>query len=97
MPLHPVALELLREVGPMAVSMASHAKADVPGPVATCQQAREQLGEAVSVYLDAGELSGPTTSTIVDMTDTEPRLLREGPISAAQLSEVLGWEIQSES
>lgn len=94
MPLHPVALELLREVGPMAVSMATHATAQPSGPTATCEQARDQLGESVSVYLDAGELSGTGTSTVVDVTGTEPTLLREGPITAAQLSEVLGWEIQ---
>jgi L-threonylcarbamoyladenylate synthase len=97
MPLHPVALELLREVGPMAVSMASHSGSDVSGPTATCQSAREQLGDTVSVYLDAGELSGESTSTVVDVTGTEPRLLREGPITAAQLSEVLGWDISVES
>lgn len=93
MPLHPVALELLREVGPMAVSMASHSGSGVTAPTATCQSAREQLGESVSIYLDAGEVSGEGTSTVVDITGTEPRLLREGPITAAQLSEVLGWEI----
>ena len=43
MPLHPVALELLREVGPMAVS-----SANVSGraPATTVDDAREQLGES---------------------------------------------------
>lgn len=48
MPLHPVALELLREVGPLAVS-----SANVSGsaPATTVEEARAQLGETVSVYL----------------------------------------------
>ena len=51
MPLHPVAIELLREVGPMAVS-----SANISGrPAAvTADDARDQLGELVEVYLDGG-------------------------------------------
>ncbi|MEO6879492.1 MAG: L-threonylcarbamoyladenylate synthase, partial [Mycobacteriaceae bacterium] len=51
MPLHPVAIELLREVGPMAVS-----SANVSGSPAavTAADAREQLGDLVEVYLEAG-------------------------------------------
>ena len=51
MPLHPVAIELLREVGPMAVS-----SANISGrPAATtAEEAQHQLGDLVDVYLDAG-------------------------------------------
>ena len=51
MPLHPVAIELLREVGPMAVS-----SANISGrPAAvTAADARDQLGDLVEVYLEAG-------------------------------------------
>ena len=44
MPLHPVALELLAETGPMAVSSANITS--MP-PAVTAQQAYEQLGESV--------------------------------------------------
>ncbi len=90
MPLHPVALELLREVGPMAVS-----SANVSGqpPAATAQQARDQLGESVAVYLDGGPSGDPVPSTIVDLTGDTPSLLREGAVSAEAVSEVLGMEI----
>src|SRR6266545_685074 len=50
MPLHPVALEVLRETGPMAVSSAN--KTGQP-PAVTAEEAREQLGYTVSVYLEA--------------------------------------------
>jgi L-threonylcarbamoyladenylate synthase len=90
MPLHPVALELLREVGPMAVSSAN--RSGQP-PATTVEQAREQLADRIPVYLDGGT-SGEMASTIVDLTADEPVVLREGAVSAAQISEVLGQTIQ---
>lgn len=90
MPLHPVALELLREVGPMAVSSAN--RSGQP-PATTVVQAREQLADRVPVYLDGGT-SGEMASTIIDLTADEPVVLREGAVTAAQISEVLGQTIQ---
>ncbi len=87
MPLHPVALELLREVGPLAVS-----SANVSGQPAatTVQEARDQLGELVGVYLDGGPADHGVPSTIVDLTADSPRILREGAVTAEQVGEVLG-------
>jgi tRNA threonylcarbamoyl adenosine modification protein (Sua5/YciO/YrdC/YwlC family) len=90
MPLHPVALELLREVGPMAVSSANRSGSP---PASTMDEARVQLGQAVSVYLDGGPATEGVASTIVDLTGAEPRILREGAVSAAQVVEVLGREV----
>lgn len=92
MPLHPVAIELLRETGPMAVS-----SANISGrPAAnTAQEAQHQLGELVQVYLDAGPSQEQAASTIVDLTGPAPRLLREGPISAQAIAEVLGVDVES--
>ena len=87
MPLHPVALELLREIGPMAVSSANTSGNP---PAATAAEAVGQLGSDVSVYLDGGPVGEPVASTIVDLTDTSPRLLREGEVTAAQIADVLG-------
>jgi L-threonylcarbamoyladenylate synthase len=94
MPLHPVALELLRDVGPMAVS-----SANVSGrpPAATAQQAQEQLGDSVAVYLDGGPSGDPVPSTIVDLTGDEPIILREGAVRAAAVSEVLGIPVEAPS
>ncbi|MGS2808980.1 L-threonylcarbamoyladenylate synthase [Nocardia sp. MW-W600-9] len=87
MPLHPVALELLREVGPLAVS-----SANVSGqpPAATVEQAREQLGSLAGVYLDGGPAEHAVASTIVDLTADQPRVLREGAVAVADIAEVLG-------
>ncbi|MGH8775929.1 MAG: L-threonylcarbamoyladenylate synthase [Jiangellaceae bacterium] len=85
MPLHPVALEVLGETGPMAVSSANLSGQPPPrsGP-----QAREQLGEAVTVYLDSDETEDDVPSTIVDVTGTVPRVLRVGAVSVDTLREV---------
>ena len=92
MPLHPVAIELLREVGPMAVS-----SANISGrPAAvTVDDARDQLGDLVEVYLDGGPSDQQAASTIVDLTGAHPRVLREGPVTVEAIAKVLGVEAES--
>ena len=85
MPLHPVAIELLTRVGPMAVSSAN--RSGEPAP-ATVDQARAQLGESVSVYLDGGPCGDAVPSTIVDLTAATPRVLRAGVVSLDDLRAV---------
>ena len=85
MPEDAVALDLLRETGPMAVSSAN--LTGLPAAT-TAALAREQLGDAVSVYLDNGTVAGGVASTIVDLTGPQPRLLRRGAISVGRLREV---------
>jgi tRNA threonylcarbamoyl adenosine modification protein (Sua5/YciO/YrdC/YwlC family) len=85
MPQHPVALELLAETGPMAVS-----SANLTGhpPAMTAADALEQFGDAVEVYLDGGQCETDIPSTIVDLTGDMPRLLRGGAVSIGRLREV---------
>ena len=87
MPLHPVAIELLRAVGPMAVS-----SANISGqpPAVTAEDARDQLGDLVEVYLDAGPSQQQAASTIVDLTGAHPRVLRQGPVTVDAVAKVLG-------
>ena len=92
MPLHPVAIELLKETGPMAVSSAN--RSGLP-PAATVDEARDQLGESVAVYLDGGPSGEPVPSTIVDLSGEEPVVLREGAVSLAAVSDVLGSEVRT--
>jgi tRNA threonylcarbamoyl adenosine modification protein (Sua5/YciO/YrdC/YwlC family) len=86
MPLHPIALDLLRRTGPMAVS-----GANVQGePAATsADEAQRQLGDSVSVYLDGGQCADNVPSTILDLTGTVPRMLRAGAISVDALRKVV--------
>jgi tRNA threonylcarbamoyl adenosine modification protein (Sua5/YciO/YrdC/YwlC family) len=86
MPLHPVAIELLTETGPMAVSSAN--RSGNP-PATTVDEAEAQLGDSVSVYLDGGTCPTTDPSSIIDLTAGRPRLLREGALSLETLREVV--------
>lgn len=91
-PDHELTLELLHETGPLAVS-----SANLTGEPAarTAAEARRMLGDAVAVYLDAGESPGDgTASTIVDGTGLGAdggtlRILREGGVSREAIAELL--------
>lgn len=82
MPASPVALELLAETGPLAVSSAN--LTGEPAAVSV-EEAQRMLGDSVTVYLDDGP-GGTAGSTIVDATRASAgegvRIVREGAISA---------------
>ncbi|OZD08687.1 threonylcarbamoyl-AMP synthase [Rhodococcus sp. 06-235-1A] len=92
MPLHPVALELLREVGPLAVSSANISGSP---PATTVTEAREQLGGSAAVYLDGGPADHAVASTIVDLTSDRARILRVGAVPTEKIAEVLGVTAES--
>jgi len=82
MPLHPIALEVLKQTGPLAVSSAN--RTGQPAAI-NADEAQQQLGEAVSVYLDGGPCADNIPSTILDLTSLVPKLLRAGAISVDRL------------
>ena len=91
-PAHPVALELLAETGPLAVSSANLTSQPA---ATTATGAHDQLGARVEVYLDGGEAAEGLASTIVDATALSRgnggiRILRDGVVTAAQLRDVIG-------
>ncbi|MFD7129969.1 L-threonylcarbamoyladenylate synthase [Streptomyces sp. NPDC059894] len=86
MPLHPVAIELLTEVGPMAVSSANLTGHPAPE---NCDSAQGMLGDSVSVYLDGGPTPGNVPSSIVDVSGDVPLLLRAGAIGEDELRKVV--------
>ena len=99
MPAHRIALELLEETGPLAVS-----SANLTGMAAgiTAEDAQGMLQDSVAVYLGDGPSKTGIPSTIIDATSliggTEPRVrvLREGAVSRAQLRDVLGDLLEPE-
>lgn len=88
-PDHPVALAVLKQTGPLAVT-----SANLTGhPAAmTAADAEEQLGESVAVYLDGGQAPGGEASTIVRATGPHLEILRLGALSREQLAAVVGEE-----
>lgn len=86
-PDHAAALALLARTGPLAVTSANR----TGSPAATtADDARIQLGDAVSVYLDAGDSPLGRASTIVDATGSVLRIVREGGVSEDQLVQIVG-------
>lgn len=92
MPDHAVALELLRQCGPLAVT-----SANLTGrpPALSVSQAVAQLGEKVSVYLDAGQAPGGVPSTILKFFSEDPlrvQVIREGALPSDRLLSEFGLE-----
>ena len=92
-PDHDFTRELLRRTGPLAVSSANVSGADA---ALTAADAVAQLGDSVAVYLDAGTMSGPVPSTIVDLSGPTARILRHGRIDADALNAVVPGLIEIE-
>ena len=102
MPDHPLALELLRRTGPMAVTSANRtglapatdaaaALAAFPGRVALADDAAGPHGADI-LLLDGGPTPGPVPSTIVSLAGGSPGpvVVREGVVPRAELAAVLG-------
>jgi L-threonylcarbamoyladenylate synthase len=85
MPIHPVTWQLAKRLGPLALTGANMAGADLP---LTCDEASDVFGSTVAIYLDAGPCTRSATSTVVDISVSPPELLREGAITATALQEI---------
>jgi len=75
-PDHPVALEVLAAAGPLAVTSAN--RSGEP-PASDDVAARAILGDSVAVYLEGSAPAG-RSSTVVDLSGSEPVVLRPGPV-----------------
>jgi L-threonylcarbamoyladenylate synthase len=86
MPNHPVALTLLRQTGPLAVTSANISGAP---STRTAQAVQEQLDGRIPLILDGGRTPGGIPSTVVACTGEEPLILRDGPISIDDISKMV--------
>jgi len=84
MPDHAVALALLNQTGPLAVTSANLSDHENPRDA---QGVLAQLNGLVDLVLDGGKLTGGQASTIIDCMGNEPKLLREGPIPFSEILE----------
>lgn len=83
-PDHEVALQLCRHAGAITTTSANLHGSATP---ATIGEAREQLGDAVDMYIDSGRLPG-VPSTVVDVTGGDISIIREGAIQEEQLYDI---------
>ena len=105
-PDHKIALALIEETGPLAVS-----SANLTGQPAatTSKQAFDYLGEKVEVYLDGGPSPKGEASTILDLTGLveiyddkgeatttgKVKVIRQGALSIAKIRSVIGDLLES--
>jgi L-threonylcarbamoyladenylate synthase len=85
-PDHKIALALIEETGPLAVSSANLTAQ--PAAI-TCQQAFDYLQESVAVYLDSGSSPKGEASTILDMTNLVDSYDKDGKLSTTGVVKVI--------
>jgi L-threonylcarbamoyladenylate synthase len=86
MPDHPVALELLRKIGPLAVTSANISGQDNAD---TAEEVNKQLNGRVHLILDGGRTAGGVPSTVVNCLTNPLTILRAGPISLEDINSTL--------
>lgn len=91
MPNHPVALELINRSGCMIAAPSANLSGR-PSPT-KAEHVREDLDGKIDCILDGGSVDIGLESTIIDLTDVKPMILRPGYINADMLSKVLGYEV----
>jgi len=89
-PDHELCLEMLESAG-IAVTATSANLSGEPAAYSVAE-IQDQFGDAVAavdMILDGGRLPLIPPSTVVDLTHSPPRILRQGPVSLAELRRVL--------
>ncbi len=91
MPNHPVALELIRRSGCLIAAPSANTSGR-PSPT-EAQHVAEDLSGKIAMILDGGPVGIGIESTIIDLTEEKPMILRPGYITPEMLSETLGEEV----
>lgn len=94
-PGHPVALALVRAVG----GPITGTSANISGS-SGCFRFSDidpDVADQVDMIIDAGDLTGGNGSTVIDVTEEPPVLIREGSISINEINKKLGVDISPEN
>lgn len=91
MPNHPVALELIRRSGCLIAAPSANTSGR-PSPTEAVHVQEDLVGK-IAMILDGGPVGIGIESTIIDLTEEVPMVLRPGYITPAMLSEVLQKEV----
>lgn len=83
MPDHPVALALIRAAGTPIVAPSANSSGQPPPT--TAEEVLEYLNGKIELVLDAGPTMLKVASTVVDVTESPPRIFRLGSISEEEL------------
>ena len=94
MPSHPVALSLIRKLGRAIVAPSANISGR-PSPT-TAEHVSDDLNGKIDFILDAGATRIGVESTVLDITQTPPIILRKGGLSKEAIEAVVG-QIGSET
>ena len=91
MPNHPIALDLIRRSGCLIAAPSANTSGR-PSPTEAAHVA-EDLSGKIAMIIDGGPVGIGIESTIIDLTEDTPMVLRPGYITPQMLSKVLGKEV----
>ncbi len=90
-PAHPVALSIIDAVGyPLAAPSANMSGYISP---TTAAHVEKSLSGRIPLILDGGPCDGGIESTVLNLTGSQPEILRPGAIDADMLAKVIGAEV----
>jgi L-threonylcarbamoyladenylate synthase len=90
-PDHPLAIAVIEAGGaPLAVTSAN--VSNEPSAI-TADEVEAALGDSIDLLLDGGACPGGVASTLLDLTQSPPRVLREGPIAERDMSLLWGESV----
>ena len=91
MPNHPIALELIKKSGCLIAAPSANTSGR-PSPTEALH-VKEDLDGRIAMIIDGGPVGIGIESTIIDLTEEIPMILRPGYITLEMLSQVLGKEV----
>ena len=89
---HPVTQALVQTVG-RAITGTSANLSGQPGTL-TAREVFQSLGESLDAVLDGGKTAGGPGSTVLDVSDPSPQIIRDGMIPRNELSPFLDTGIK---
>ena len=87
-PNHEVPRAIARELGGPITGTSAN-RTGRPAPT-TADGVRDELGHAIDMLIDGGRSDGGLPSTVLDVSGGQPRILRDGAVSAARIQETYG-------
>ncbi|MCJ7511330.1 MAG: L-threonylcarbamoyladenylate synthase [Dehalococcoidia bacterium] len=91
-PDHPLLRELIRALGEPITGTSAN-RSGRPS-CRTAAEVEEELADAVDLIIDGGPSRAGQESTVVDITEDTPRIMREGAISRREIEKVLGQGVE---
>jgi L-threonylcarbamoyladenylate synthase len=92
MPSHPIALELIRQVGEPLVAPSAN-RSGRPSST-TAEHILDDFKGMEGAVIDGGSCTGGVESTVLYLAGPKPLILRPGPVSREAIAEVLQMEVE---